>query len=158
MTTNLSSHRCVIMGVVIFMAKRFQKNNQSRRPRPDQILIVMICVAITRAWAAKHLIFTWWFCLHLQFSWSPINLRGGTVDLWWASINFPYFDPFHLQNHWFVDSQFHIRTWLLQAFIILDLTLSLQDQAGLLPHQSHLNALWNVWHSDSILKEHENLR
>lgn len=76
------------MGVVIFMAKRFQKNNQSRRPRPDKTLIVMICVAITRAWAAKHFISTWWFCLHLQFSWSPINLRGGTVDLWWASIIF----------------------------------------------------------------------
>ena len=76
------------MGVVIFMAKRFQKNNQSRRPRPDKTLIVMICVAITRAWAAKHFISTWWFCLHLQFSWSPINLRGGTVHLWWASIIF----------------------------------------------------------------------
>ena len=41
---------------------------------------IMICLAVSRAWAAKRplprraSLFTWWwFCLHLNFSWSLVN-------------------------------------------------------------------------------------
>ena len=120
----------------------------------------------------------WWFCLHLHFSWSSIKfiqqIRDPSVDFWWAPIRVPYSDWFHLQIRSFVDSELHVRTCLLRAFNIPSCTLSVRKIWGHEPSAwwdckikpdvclinrelKSLNALWDVWLSDCILNQYEEL-
>lgn len=89
----------------------------------------------------------------------PGSLWPRSVDLWWASIHVPYSDWFHIKIHWFVNSELHVWTCLLQAVssrarwdckIKLDFYLI---NGQLKP----VNALWDVWLFDCILNQCEKL-
>ena len=96
------------------------------------------------------------------------RLRGWPFDLWWASIRMPYSDWFHLQIHWFFDSQLYVFICFLQAFIIPNRTLSAKKKIWGHEGMSGETARWrltfdssialrNVWLSDRILNQYQEL-
>ena len=153
----------LILGVAIFMVEWFQNKKwwiKKAKTRPAEIkLTFTISWLVSLAWALCF-IFIWWFCLHMNFSWSLINwiwlVRGWSVIFWWAPIHVPSSNWFHLQIHWFFDYELYVRTCLLQVLLyptVLRVFRRVVEGMNQVPGETARSSLtfaslmvsWNLW-------------